>query len=194
MVQTEDICPCRWNTNPTASLSVGSFDPGLYASLSLIHATLYLLDQASSSPSKSATTALGQPEAILGDSPTSKSRTDSNTITGLPDDTFGSLITGATGAASALGSWFTSKAKAAQDKAPELFEKTSKMSQDVFTKTKTAATGAFEKTAVFAKQASMAVEQFVEQKLEQHGVVAAKEGDQEPPRQPVPDEKSPLAE
>jgi hypothetical protein len=106
----------------------------------------------------------------------------------------GSLITGATGAAAALGNWFTSKAKAAQEKAPEFLEKTSKISQDVFSKTKTAATGAFEKTAVFARQASMAVEQFVEQKLEQHSGSASAEAESVPPRQPVPEERSPLAE
>lgn len=79
---------------------------------------------------------------------------------------------GATNAANAFGSWLSNAAK---EKAPELYEKTSKLSNDVLMKTKTAASGAYEKTAVFAKKASFVVEQFVEKQLEDHGIIPKKD-------------------
>ena len=103
-------------------------------------------------------------------------------------ETFTALYSSAAGAASSFGSWFTATAK---EKAPELYEKTAKISQDVYSKTKNAATDAQEKTVVLTKQASFAVEQFVEKQLEERGVIK-KEG--EPGsvvNQPVPEESSP---
>ena len=130
-----------------------------------------------------------------GEFPEGESPIDSPTHKDGPakDDPLGSLISGAAGAASALGSWFKTAAK---ETAPDLFDKTSKLSHDVYAKTKVAATGAFEKTAVYAKKASFVVEQFVEKQLEEHGVVAKKDiADATPAKQPIPEETtSPFAE
>jgi hypothetical protein len=103
-------------------------------------------------------------------SPMSKQQT-ANTPAFLKEDPIGSLISGATGAATAFGNWFTTTAK---EKAPDLYEKTAKISQDVFSKTKVVAGEALEKTVTYTKKASFAVEQFVEKQLEEHGVVPKK--------------------
>ena len=88
------------------------------------------------------------------------------------DDTLASIVSGATNAANAFGLWLSNTAK---EKAPQLYDKTSKLSADVLVKTKTATSEAFEKTAVFAKKASFVVEQFVEKQLEQHGMITKRE-------------------
>jgi hypothetical protein len=87
------------------------------------------------------------------------------------NEAFSSLLSSASEAASSFGNWFTATAK---EKAPDLYEKTTKISQDVYSKTKTAASGAVEKTVVFTKKASFVVEQFVEKKLEEHGMIEKK--------------------
>lgn len=96
-------------------------------------------------------------------------------LAGSKEDPLASMISNATNAANAFGFWLSNTAK---EKAPELYEKTSKLSNDVLKKTKTAASGAFEKTAVFAKKASFVVEQFVEKQLEDHGMISRKSDDQ----------------
>ena len=78
-----------------------------------------------------------------------------------------SLIANASSAASAFGNWFTSTAR---EKAPDLYDKTSRLSQDVYEKTKIVASDALEKTVVLTKKASFAVEQFVEKQLEDQGI------------------------
>jgi len=103
-------------------------------------------------------------------------------------ETFTSLYSSASGVASSFGNWFTATAK---EKAPELYEKTTKISQDVIAKTKDAASGVLEKTVVFTKQASFAVEQFVEKKLEERGVIKRDNDQEQAPKQPVPEETSP---
>lgn len=101
----------------------------------------------------------------------------------------GSLFTGATEAASAFGTWFTATAR---EKAPELVEKTTKMSQEVFSKTKDVASGAMEKTIVFTKKASFAVGEFVEKQLEER--VGGKRTPDEPQANPGRTEISALPE
>jgi hypothetical protein len=103
-------------------------------------------------------------------------------------EAFTSLYSSASGVASSFGNWFTATAK---EKAPELYEKTTKISQDVIAKTRDAASGALKKTFVFTKQASFAMEQFVEKKLEERGMIKRENDQEQAPKQPVPEETSP---
>lgn len=133
-------------------------------------------------------------ESIIGDSPVvSPTGRDASPSTGFSkDDPLGSLISGATGAATAFGSWFRATAK---EKAPDLYEKGSV----ALSKTKVVATGALQKTVTYTKKASMAVEEFVEKQLEEHGVIPKREGQDAPPQDPSlppgqPIREVPLAE
>ena len=111
--------------------------------------------------------------------------------TSNPMPTFNSLISNASNVATSFGNWFAATAK---EKAPDLYEKTSKISQDVYEKTKVAATEALEKTVVLTKKASFAVEQFVEKQLEERGVGQRKDEPNLNAGDDAPDNSKPLAE
>jgi hypothetical protein len=96
----------------------------------------------------------------------------------LLKDSFSSLISDATGAASAFGSWFV---KTANEKAPEIVEK----SKVAFVRTKTATLEAYDKASEAAKKASGALEEFIEKQM----------GDEVPGEDiPVVDEHAPTTD
>ena len=128
-------------------------------------------------------------DSIIGDSPgVSPTGRDASPPTGFSkDDPLGSLISGATGAATAFGSWFKATAK---EKAPDLYEKGSV----ALSKTKVLATGALQNTVTYTKKASMAVEEFVEKKLEEHGVIPKRQGQDGPQQDPSSPPGQPVGE
>jgi hypothetical protein len=119
------------------------------------------------------------------------------------DAPLGNLLTSASSAATALGSWFSAKTNEAKERAPELIEKTKVLSKDVFNRTKTLTLEAYDKASDAAKKAGTAVEGFVEKTMQEHGFVAAGEGNQDalitspssnPEGPSVPKRDIPLAE
>ena len=85
------------------------------------------------------------------------------------DDPLGNLLSSASSAANAFGSWFANTANAAKERAPEFIEKTKTMSKDMYSRTKTLTLEAYDKASDAAKKASDAVEGFVEKQLEKGG-------------------------
>ena len=146
--------------------------------------------QSASPSNKNENAAFGStPAQEVASDPTDNTQSTNDGLSWIPKESIGSLFTGASEAASAFGNWFSATAK---EKAPDLYEKTSKISQDVYAKTKNAATEAYEKTAVLTKKASFAVEQFVEKQMEERGLSTNKSKQEASSTIPVPDETSPL--
>ena len=89
-------------------------------------------------------------DPIMNDKPTS-------------DDPLKSFVADASMAAKSFGSWFTATVN---EKAPGLIEKTQKISQDVYSKTKVVAADAYDKASTGLKRATTAVEGFIDQQME----------------------------
>jgi len=85
------------------------------------------------------------------------------------DDPLENLLSSASSAANAFGSWFANTANAAKERAPEFIEKTKTISKDMYSRTKTLTLEAYDKASDAARKATDAVEGFVEKQLQEKG-------------------------
>ena len=158
---------CEWYREKVSALASGSDVPPLFNREDALEVVYQNNVQAPNHDSiGSRDIKEDTPQVIMGQAdPANDSNAGSSTWNA--NQTIGSLFSGATEAASAFGTWFTTTAR---EKAPDLLEKTTKISQEVYSKTKDVASGAMEKTIVLTKKASFAVGEFVDKQLEERGV------------------------
>ena len=182
MVSTEPSRSRKRNGTSAANRSRRGQIASMYVHKQLL---LYFnLDAEGNSPAVANRSALSQENVrtSLSDTPNGSPTT--------PGDPLASFVADATSAAKSFGTWFKTTVN---EKAPGLIEKTQKISQDVYSKSKVVATDVFEKTTIAVKRAGTAVEGFIESKLENSGGEKAEETQTSRLPQNL-DESSPLAE
>ena len=194
----ESISPSRRYRNPHTSIPRRGTSSCLY--VKVFSYALLILDSTSAPLSFTTSSSYSTKDGGLSSSSATDQQSPRRNSASSPsngDDPLGNLLSSATTAANAFGSWFTNTANAAKERAPEFIEKTKTMSKDMYSRTKTLTLEAYDKASDAAKKASDAVEGFVEKQINERGRPSAEttEAAENMPSDPnSPQREVPLAE